>query len=109
MTLLGFFIFFVVCNSLNGVKCKKFIKPCFVGDEIENTCSDPSESCHEKLETELKLNRLDGVKVNKYTIVIGRVNLEKRHYLLLMKFIYTAIASKIIFSKPVKRNGASRW
>ena len=39
------------------------MKPCFVGDEIENTCSDPSESCHEKLGTELKLVRLNGIKV----------------------------------------------
>ena len=63
-------LIFVICNVSNGpccvdaVKFKKFMKPCFVGDEIENTCSDPSESCHQKIGMELKLVRLDGVRVN---------------------------------------------
>lgn len=41
----------------------KFSKPCFDGDEIENTCSERSDSCHEESGTESKLVRLDGVKV----------------------------------------------
>ena len=46
-----------------GNNSKKFIKPCFDGDGIENTCSEPGDSCHEKLGTEFKLVRLDGIKV----------------------------------------------
>lgn len=68
MRLFGFlFTFAVICNSLknpDGAKYKKFMKPCFVGDEIENMCSEPSESCHEKQGTQFKLVRLDGIKVN---------------------------------------------
>ena len=69
MTILGCIFFLVVCYSsfrtsyVYGLEFKKFMKPCFVGEEIENTCSDPSESCHEKLGTELKLVRLNGIKV----------------------------------------------
>lgn len=69
MTILGCIFFLVVCYSsfrtsyVYGLEFKKFMKPCFVGDEIENTCLDPSESCHEKLGTELKLVRLNGIKV----------------------------------------------
>lgn len=47
----------------HGSTSKKFIEPCFDGDEIENTCSEPSDSCHEKLGTEFKLVRLEGFKV----------------------------------------------
>lgn len=43
---------------------KKFIKPCFDEDEIENTCSEPSDSCRDKLGTEFKLVHLDGFKVS---------------------------------------------
>ena len=49
----------------SNVKIKKFTKPCFVGDEIENTCSDPNESCHEKMGSGLQLVRLDGIKVSR--------------------------------------------
>lgn len=49
----------------SNVKIKKFTKPCFVGDEIENTCSDSSESCHEKIGSGLQLVRLDGIKVRR--------------------------------------------
>lgn len=65
-----FLLIFVICIVSNdpccgdAVKSKKFRKPCFVGDEIENTCSDPSESCHQKMGMKLKLVRLDGVRVN---------------------------------------------
>lgn len=69
MTILGCIFFIVICYSsfrtfnACGLEFKRFMKPCFVGDEIENTCSDPSESCHEKLGTELKLVQLDGIEV----------------------------------------------
>ena len=69
MRLLALFLVVVILKPSNcitgrgGNKAKKFIKPCFDGDEIENTCSNPSDSCHEKLGTELKLLRLDGFKV----------------------------------------------
>lgn len=69
MRLFGLFLVAAICICLNGTvngrgdNFKKYMKPCFVGDEIENMCSEPSESCHEKLGTELKLVRLDGVKV----------------------------------------------
>ncbi|KAJ7360406.1 prolyl 4-hydroxylase [Desmophyllum pertusum] len=68
MKLFGLFLVAAICICLNGTvngrgdNFKKYMKPCFVGDEIENMCSEPSESCHEKLGTELKLVRLDGVK-----------------------------------------------
>lgn len=64
----GIAIRLVIWSSLyyphfaSNVKIKKFTKPCFVGDEIENTCSDSSESCHEKIGSGLQLVRLDGVK-----------------------------------------------
>lgn len=70
MRLVCIFLLAVICNYLNGTNgdrgnLKKFWKPCFVGDEfeIENTCSDPSDSCHEKSGKDFKLVRLDGVKV----------------------------------------------
>ena len=78
------------------------MKPCFVGDEIENTCSDPSESCHEKLGTELRLTRLDGVKVNKHTIIEGRVTLDKRS-LLSMKFTYVPQLPPRFYFKTCKQ------
>lgn len=77
MRILGFLIIFLTGNfsvgpsDVHGVKFKKFMKPCFVGDVIENTCSDPSESCHDKQGTELKLIRLDGVKVKIYCFIIA--------------------------------------
>ena len=43
-----------------------YIKPCFGGDEIENTCSESSDFCNEKLGTKFKLVRLDGIKVKYY-------------------------------------------
>ena len=75
MRLLGFVIIFFQCNYSSGpayvhrVKFKKFRKPCFVGDEIENTCSNPSELCHDKQGMELKLVRLDGIKVIIYYFI----------------------------------------
>ena len=66
------FTLFLVVLVLKLTNCttgrsgnKKFIKPCFDEDEIENTCSKPSESCHEKLGTEFKLVHLNGFKVTK--------------------------------------------
>ena len=70
MRLLELLFIFVIHSSshvsayIDGVQFKKFRKPCFIGDEIENTCSDPDDSCHEQLGTELKLVKIDGVKVN---------------------------------------------
>lgn len=67
----GIAIILVIWSSLynshcaSNVKIKKFTKPCFVGDEIENTCSDPSESCHEKIGSGLQLVRLNGIKVRR--------------------------------------------
>ena len=65
-------IFRVVFISvfLNGTcgdrgNLKKFWKPCFVGDQIENTFTDPSNSCHGKSDKQFKLVRLEGVKVTK--------------------------------------------
>ena len=68
MRIIGLFVIGVICYCYGTVvdhryNSKKFKKPCFVGDEIENTCSEPSEPCHEKLGKEFKLVRLNGVKV----------------------------------------------
>lgn len=69
MKFFGVFLVVVICNWSNDTvkgresNSKIFTKPCFDGDEIENMCADPSDSCHEKSATELKLVRLDGVKV----------------------------------------------
>lgn len=43
---------------------KKFMKPCFDEDELLNLCTDPIEICHEERADEIKLVRLDGVKVS---------------------------------------------
>ena len=51
-------------NGPNGNNSKKYIKPCFDGEEIENTCSEPSDTCHKKLGTEFRLVRLEGFKVS---------------------------------------------
>ena len=70
MNLQGIITSLLICSFLidpffaTDFKIKKIMKPCFDGDEIENTCSDPSESCHEKLEAKLQLVRLDGFKVS---------------------------------------------
>ena len=44
-------------------KPMKFMKPCFNEDELLNFCTDPIEICHEERADEIKLVRLDGVKV----------------------------------------------
>ncbi|XP_068725230.1 transmembrane prolyl 4-hydroxylase-like isoform X1 [Montipora capricornis] len=68
MNLQGIITSLLICSFLidpffaTDFKIKKIMKPCFDGDEIENTCSDPSESCHEKLQAKLQLVRLDGFK-----------------------------------------------
>ena len=59
-----------ISTFLNGTcsdrgNLKKFWKPCFVGDQIENTCTDASNSCHGKSDKQFKLVRLEGVKVTK--------------------------------------------
>lgn len=41
----------------------KFMKPCFPEEEFLNLCTDPTDSCHEDRANEIKLLRLDGVKV----------------------------------------------
>ena len=43
---------------------KKFKKPCFLEDELLNLCTDPIEICHEERADEIRLVRLDGVKVS---------------------------------------------
>lgn len=69
MRVIGLLIVGLICNCSSGTivdrgyNSKKFKKPCFDGDEIENTCSEPTDSCHEELGNEHKLVRLDGVKV----------------------------------------------
>lgn len=69
MKVIALLVVGVICNCSSGTivdrgdNSKKFLKPCFDGEEIENTCSEPSDSCHEKLGNEFKLVRLDGVKV----------------------------------------------
>ena len=45
----------------------KFTKPCFNEDELLNLCTDPIETCHEDRGHEIKLVRLDGVKVSLLT------------------------------------------
>ncbi|XP_078363890.1 uncharacterized protein LOC144648132 [Oculina patagonica] len=68
MRVIGLLVIGVICSCSSdtvvdrGDNFKKFVKPCFDGEEIENTCSEPSDSCHEKLGNEFKLVRLDGVK-----------------------------------------------
>lgn len=44
-------------------KPKKFMKPCFNEDELLNLCTDPIEICHEERTHEIKLVRIEGVKV----------------------------------------------
>lgn len=67
MRLLTLFLVILVLKPANCIigrsGNKKFTKPCFDGDEIENTCSEPSDSCRQKLGTEFKLVHLDGFKV----------------------------------------------
>ena len=70
MRLLSLFLVVMILKPSNCTigrrknNSKKFIKPCFDGDEIENTCSEPSDSCDGKFGTEFKLVRLDGFKVS---------------------------------------------
>lgn len=45
----------------------KFSKPCFDEEELLNLCTDPIETCHEPRGHEIKLVRLDGVKVSRLT------------------------------------------
>lgn len=68
MRLLYIFLVVFIFSFFNGTcgdrgDLKKFWKPCFVEDEIENTCSDPSDPCYGKSGKQFKLIRLDGVKV----------------------------------------------
>ena len=76
MKFFGVVLIVVICNWSNGTikgresNFKIFSKPCFDGDEIENTCADPSDFCHENSGTELKLVRLDGVKVIRSFFVV---------------------------------------
>lgn len=46
----------------------KYTKPCFNEDELLNLCRDPIETCHEPRGDEIKLVRLDGVKVSVLTM-----------------------------------------
>ncbi|RMX59583.1 hypothetical protein pdam_00003640 [Pocillopora damicornis] len=67
MRFVWIFRVFFISVFLNGTcgdrgNLKKFWKPCFVGDQIENTCTDPSNSCHGKSDKQFKLVRLEGVK-----------------------------------------------
>ena len=48
-------------------KPRKFMKPCFNEDELLNLCTDPIEVCHEDRADEIKLVRLDGIKVGYLT------------------------------------------
>lgn len=48
-------------------KPRKFMKPCFHEDELLNLCTDPIEICHEQKAEEIKLVRLDGIKVGYFT------------------------------------------
>ena len=50
-------------NDNSDEKLRKFMKPCFDEDELLNLCTDPIEICHEERADEIKLVRLDGVKV----------------------------------------------
>lgn len=43
------------------------MKPCFNEDELLNLCTDPIEICHEQKAEEIKLVRLDGIKVGYFT------------------------------------------
>lgn len=51
-------------------KPRKFMKPCFDEDELLNLCTDPIEICHEERADEIKLVRLDGVKVRQSMVII---------------------------------------
>ena len=70
MRLLAVFLVVLILKSSNcftgpsGNNSKKCKKPCFDGEEIENTCSEPSETCHEKIGTEFRLVHLEGFKVS---------------------------------------------
>lgn len=44
-------------------KAKKYTRPCYNEDELLNLCTDPIETCHEERGDEIKLVRIDGVKV----------------------------------------------
>lgn len=62
MRLLTLFLVILVLKPANCIIGRSGNKPCFDGDEIENTCSEPSDSCRQKLGTEFKLVHLDGFK-----------------------------------------------
>ena len=70
MTVLGFLVVlscFLSCGTSAEDSIKKaikFTKPCFNDDELLNLCTDPIEFCHEERANEIKLLRLDGVKVS---------------------------------------------
>lgn len=51
-------------QSSHEERPKKFMKPCFDEDELLNLCTDPIEICHEERAHEIKLVRLDGIKVS---------------------------------------------
>ena len=44
-------------------KEKKYTRPCYNEDELLNLCTDPIETCHEERGDEIKLVRIEGVKV----------------------------------------------
>lgn len=46
------------------------MKPCFDKDELLNLCTDPIDICHEERADEIKLVRLDGVKVRQSMVII---------------------------------------
>ena len=48
---------------------KKFMKPCFDEDGLLKLCTDPIEIGHEERVDEIKLVRLDGVKVRQSTVI----------------------------------------
>ena len=66
VVLVCFFISFgLTWEASDEEKPRKFIKPCFNEDELLNVCTDPIEICHDERADEIKLVRLDGVKVSR--------------------------------------------
>ena len=59
-----YWFFFCGSGSKDSKRRKiKFIEPCFAEEQFLHLCTDPTESCHEERADEIKLLRLDGVKV----------------------------------------------
>ena len=61
--LFHFFVTFSWTSNDSEQRAKKIMEPCFNEDELLNLCTDPIEICHEERGHEIKLVRLDGVKV----------------------------------------------